>query len=311
MPRLPRITRSRATALVMTGAVQALSLAPPACGNSVPIGIFARPIVPPPYALPSDVDANGEGLAPDRISVAAGAAITSDYDGSDHYSLAPVAGATARLHGHLVAWHGNSLGVDLVPEYRKQRFKFIFAPYLDLNTDRTARPRDPIMKLLPRRKLALEGGAAIGFSQTGAWLSPSDRLTVQVAATHDLGTVSRSYLVSPSVTYMVPLSKAVLVSASGSFDVVGAGYARTYFGIDHAASVASGLPTYAPGGGIKSASFGLDGLVSLRGDLRRGFAVGGLINYERLLGDFAGSPIVAMRGNPNQFSAALGLAYTF
>ena len=39
--------------------------------------------------------------------------------------------------------------------------------------------------------------------------------------------------------------------------------------------------------------------------------MGGLINYERLLGDFAGSPIVAMRGNPNQFSAALGLAYTF
>ena len=76
----------------------------------------------------------------------------------------------------------------------------------------------------------------------------------------------------------MPLSKAALVTASASFDVVGAGYARYYYGIDAAGSLASGLPAYRPGGGISSAGLGLGGLVSLRGDLRKGFAVGGLVN---------------------------------
>ncbi len=62
---------------------------------------------------------------------------------------------------------------------------------------------------------------------------------------------------------------------------------------------------------MKSAAFGLGGMVSLGGDLRKGFAVGAKLNYQRLLGDFADSPLVALRGNPDQFSAGVGLAYTF
>ncbi len=278
--------------------------------GAVPVIVFARPIIPPPYVLPLDLDASGEGLAPDRVSLAAGAAMVSDYDGSDRYSLAAVAGATARVHGHLIVWHGNSLGVDLVPEYRKQTFKFIFAPFVGLNTNRTGRQGDPMVALLPSPKMAIEGGAVVGFTQVGL-ISSKDLLTVQVGASHDLGAVHHSFSITPSASYMMPLSKAMLVSASASFDMVGAGYARTYYGIDSASSIASGLPAYRPGGGVKSVSFGLDSVVSLSGDLRRGFAVGMLLNYERLVGDAANSPIVTMRGSPNQFSAALGLGYTF
>ena len=286
-----------------------MSPAAPAMADSSPsVRVFARPSMPPvittEYGSP-------EELASNRFTLALGGSMVSDYDGSDHYGVAPVAVAEARIHGHEIAWHGNSLSIDLIPEHSGQSLKFIFAPFIDANLDRTGRARDPVVRLLPKLRVAAEGGVAVGFSKSGIFVPSADRLTVQVSASHDLGSVHRSFVVSPSASYMMPLSKAMLVSASASMDFVGAGYARTYFGIDSAASAASGLPAYSPGGGIKSASFGLGGLVSLGGDLRKGFAVGGLLNYERLVGDAAGSPIVAMRGSPNQFSGALGVAYTF
>jgi outer membrane scaffolding protein for murein synthesis (MipA/OmpV family) len=237
--------------------------------------------------------------------------MTNDYEGSDHFTITPAAGAIATLHGHAIAWRGTSLGVDLVPEYRNQSSKFIVAPFVNLNPDRTRTPHDPVVALIPNRKLAVEGGGVVGFARTGILTSRFDSLTVQVSAAHDLGSVHRSFIVTPSVLYVAPLSKAALVAASASVDIVGAGYARYYFGIDSNASRASGLPLYRPGGGLKSADFGLLGAISLRGDLRKGFAVGAKFSYERLLDQFASSPLVAIRGNPNQFSAAMGLAYTF
>ena len=289
-----------------------MSMATPAVADVVvPARVVPVPIVPPPFVVVPDTDAAGEGLAPDRLTVVVGAGLGSDYEGSDDYVFGPGAGAIARVHGHSIAWQGKSLGVDLVPEYRKQIFKFSVAPFVNLNLDRTGTPRDPVVALIRKRKAAVEGGVEVGFTRTGILTSQRDSLTVQVSGAYDLGSVHRSFIVKPSVTYTAPLSKAVLISASASFDVVGARYARYYFGIDSGASASSGLPFYRPSGGVKSAAVGLGGVVSLRGDLRKGFAVGAKLQYQRLLGDFADSPIVAMRGDPNQFSAAMGLAYTF
>ena len=291
-----------------------LTLATPALADiEVPIRVPSSPNITPPFVILPDTDANkdGGGLASNQLSLAVGAAVVSDYEGSSHYSLSPVAGATARWRGHAIAWRGNSLGVDLVPEYRHQTFKFVVVPFIEINRNRVGTQSQPAVALLPDRKMAVQGGAVLGVVWKGVLLSKNDSLTVQVSASHDLGAVHRSFEATPSVSYVVPLSKAALVSTSASLDAVGAGYGRYYFGIDSAASVASGLPVYRAGGGIKSVNFGLGGLVSLRGDLRKGFAVGLLLNYERLLGGFADSPLVAMVGNANQFSTVVGLTYTF
>jgi len=306
------VTLMKNRACQLAAAVLMMTPATPVFADVVgPVRVLPIPILIPPFVLPPDPNAVGEGVAPDRVFIAVGAAVASDYEGSSHYILTPAAGVTARLHGHLIVWHGNSLGIDLVREHRNETFKLIVAPFIDLNLNRVKTPHNPIVALLPERKLAVEGGGVVGFVWTGILTSQYDSLTVQVSAAHDLGTVHRSFVVTPSVGYVAPLSKAALVSVQASFDVVGAGYARYYYGIESAASAASGLPLYRPGGGIKSASLGLGGMVSLHGDLRKGFAVGVLLSYERLLGDIANSPLVAMQGNPNQFSTTLGLTYTF
>jgi outer membrane protein len=84
-------------------------------------------------------------------------------------------------------------------------------------------------------------------------------------------------------------------------------YQRAYFGVTPAASLAAGIPTYRPGGGIHAvaAASGLSYQFNNR------FGMFGFARYERLVGDAAKSPIVREFGSRNQWSAGAGLNYTF
>lgn len=84
-------------------------------------------------------------------------------------------------------------------------------------------------------------------------------------------------------------------------------YERAYFGISPAASLASGLPIYSPGGGVYALAM-TSGL-SYQLDSRWGLF--GFARYERLVGDAAKSPIVRELGSRNQLSGGIGLNYTF
>jgi len=261
-------------------------------------------------AAPSTLAARD--LAPDRIAVALGVTMAPDFEGSDDYVPTVGTGALARVWGRSITWKGNSLAVDLVPEYRDQNFKIVAGPLVDLNFDRALTPHDPVVALTRKRKTAIEGGGFVGFSQNGVLTSEYDSVSVTVTATYDLGNVHHSLVVSPSVSYTMPLSHAVMVNASLSADVVGGRYARYYFGVGPGSSALSGLPRYEPRGGVKSVSFGLGGGVALNGDLdRRGFLVGAVLNFERLVGSVADSPLVAIRGTPNQITGSVGVGYHF
>ena len=84
-------------------------------------------------------------------------------------------------------------------------------------------------------------------------------------------------------------------------------YQRAYFGVSPAAALATGLPAYRPGGGLHSVALASGLNVNLGGRLGLfGFARG-----ERLVGDARRSPFIRTYGSRNQFSAGLGLNYTF
>ena len=94
--------------------------------------------------------------------------------------------------------------------------------------------------------------------------------------------------------------------------VAGDGYAQTYFAVNPAGSLASGLPVFARArGGVKSYSGSLLGNYALTGDLTRGLGLFGIVTYYRLQGDFARSPITSIAGSPDQVYAAVGIGYTF
>lgn len=250
--------------------------------------------------------------APDRIAAGLGTTLAPDYEGSDDYVPTLASGALVRIDGWSITWKGSALSVDLIPEYRDQTFKIMAGPIANLNFDRAITPHDPVVGLTRKRKVAVEGGGFFGFAKTGVLTSPYDSLTVTLSAAYDLGNVHHSLIVTPSVTYSAPLSRGAMVQAMASADVVGGRYARYYFGIGGNSATKSGLPRYQPGGGLKSVSLGLGGAVALNGDLdRRGVLVGAFFNFERLLGSFAASPIVAERGNANQVNLTVGVGYHF
>lgn len=84
-------------------------------------------------------------------------------------------------------------------------------------------------------------------------------------------------------------------------------YMRTYFGVTPIESVQSGLATFTPGSGLKSAGAEL----GMRYEYTPEWALVGTVAYERLLGDAADSPIVKRGGEENQITAKIGVSYRF
>jgi outer membrane protein len=84
-------------------------------------------------------------------------------------------------------------------------------------------------------------------------------------------------------------------------------YQRAYFGVTPGASLASGLPTYKPGGGV----YGIAATSGASVQLNSRWSLFGYARYERLIGDAAKSPIVRGFGSRDQLSGGLGLGYTF
>jgi outer membrane protein len=84
-------------------------------------------------------------------------------------------------------------------------------------------------------------------------------------------------------------------------------YHDAYFGVTPAVAAATGLPAFDPGGGFHALGV-VAGLTYMLDD---DWGVYGHAGYDRLIGAAADSPIVRTFGSRDQFSAGLGLFYTF
>jgi len=249
----------------------------------------------------------------DSFTVGAGVAVLPDYEGSDDYRFIPAVQGRGQVSGISFFTRGAALYVDLVPQAEGETVDFALGPLVAANLSRTNRRviDDRAIRALPQLDTAIEVGGFAGISKTGVVTSAYDVLSARVAYQRDVAGSHDSYLITPSIDYLTPLSTRNLVGISASMQFVGDGWARQYFGITPGASTASGLAPYQLDGGLKSYSLSMIGAQSLSGDIRSGFALFGAVSYTRLLGDFADSPIVTVDGSPNQWVGAIGIGYTF
>ena len=72
-------------------------------------------------------------------------------------------------------------------------------------------------------------------------------------------------------------------------------------------AMVTGLPIFNAQGGAHS--YGAGALVSYR--FNRQWEVHSYVEYQRLLGDAAASPLVTLRGSPNQTTIGIGASYSF
>lgn len=246
----------------------------------------------------------------DVVTVGLGAAFVPDYEGSGDYRIIPAGAIRAKINGMAISTDGPYVYVDLVPQGAK--FNFDFGPIAGVRFDSRRHSDDSVVRLMTHRETAYELGGFAGFSLHGL-LDPYDTLSIRLDVLHDVGDAYKSTVFDPNVSFSTPLSRKTYISLSGGAEFVSHKFAYYYFGVTPADVVATNgaLPLYSPGGGMKSWKTSLLVNQSITGDLMHGLSIFGLGQYSRLVGDFKRAPIVAERGNANQWLGAVGLAYTW
>ncbi|MDQ0248689.1 outer membrane scaffolding protein for murein synthesis (MipA/OmpV family) [Sphingomonas kyeonggiensis] len=256
-------------------------------------------------------EAASEGAA--RLTLGVGAAYFPDYEGSSHNRWTPIPVANGTVAGMSFTLVGNRAQLDVIPNATGPGWDIQFGPVAVYNMNRSNRDsiRDPRVRALGEVDSALEVGGYFGIGRTGLITSDFDKLSVTVSYRKDVTRVHRAGIWNPVVTYSTPLSTKAMVSLSASAEIVEDRYARTYFGVTPAQSLASGLPVFRPEGGQKDITFGGYFAYALTGNLTKGLSLVAGGTYRKLVKDFADSPLVSIAGDRNQWTGAAGLALTF
>lgn len=289
--------------------------APPAEAVT-PAGQEAQPTPPVPA---EQAEAAREGRA--RLTIGAGVAWLPDYEGSDDKRFTPLPAANGTVWGMSFTVLGNRASLDLIPDREGQGWNFQLGPTAVINLNRTNQDaiKDVRVRALGEIDTAVEVGGYVGIGKTGL-IHDYDTLSVSMSYRHDVTRIHRSGIFTPSVNYTTPLSTKALIGLFASAEIVQDRYARTYFGVTPAGSLASGiaagspaaaLPVFTPRGGQKDINFGGLFTYALTGNLTKGLALVTGFNYRKLVGDFADSPLVSIAGSRHNWTVGAGLALTF
>lgn len=276
-----------------------LTLAAPALAQDVSSASVEEPPIPP------DLDVGN------MVTLSLGAAYGPDYEGSNDYRFIPGAFVRADLGDVSIVTRGLKLYVDIAPNRDGPGLQFDGGPIAGVKLSRTGDVADPRVDALPELKTAIEVGAYAGLTYKGL-TNPFDRLSFRLDAVKDVNGAHGDWVVTPSLDFSTPLSLRTFAGLSASIDIVGDDYADYYFGITPSdALLHPELTAYDPDGGIKSYTIGLLLGQSLEETLLEGWSLFGTVNYKRMLGDAADSPLVADFGARTQWFVAAGIGYTF
>jgi outer membrane protein len=110
-----------------------------------------------------------------------------------------------------------------------------------------------------------------------------------------------------SADFIVPVTRAITVSAGPRFTWESTKAVSPYFSIDAVQAMATGLPVFDAKGGAHSAGVG----AQVKYRINPQWEVHSYVEYDRLLGDAAKSPLVTARGSVNQTTVGIGASYSF
>jgi outer membrane scaffolding protein for murein synthesis (MipA/OmpV family) len=222
------------------------------------------------------------------FSVTGGARVAPEYFGAGNATVAPA----FRFGFNGLRWGGVDLGTPDGPVQ--------FAPGYGLRGALRYIPkRDGVAELagLDDVEAALELGAGLHYT-TETW---------QVFTDLRYGVIGHNAFAGETGANLIYRADSGLVLHAGPRAEFGSGrFMRSYFGVTAAESGASGLPAYAPSGGLQSIGVELGAYQPLGQD----WGVTGTLRYDRLQGDAARSPIV-LQGSRDQISAEIGLTRHF
>jgi outer membrane protein len=254
----------------------------------------------------TDTLQNAIDLLPDDVTnvrLGLGPVMGTDYEGSDHYRVSAVPAISLRYR-NILEINNNEVKVTA--------FRRLFAGSTGaLSSNLSAGPlvridfgRDetdsPDLRGMGDVNIALELGAFVAYTfEHGARL--------RLRARHDVIDGHGGGLVIADYTQpFIRTSRFVLGGiAAGTF--ASGAYMRSYFGVSPAQSLTSGYAVHRPGAGFKDVNFGLNSNYQISPQ----WSIASTVNYKRLLGGAADSPIVRQVGSSNQLSLSAFVVYAF
>ena len=275
-------------------------------------------------ALPSFAHAQADDapvknvLDGDHVTVGVGGVYTPSYEGSDNYSFGVLPLIQGEVHGFTITPRPGGVAVDLIPDSPSmsngspdKKVSFSLGPVATYSRNRAHNIKDDVVRAAGRLKSAVDLGVNFGVTAYQV-LDPYDALTLSADVKWNVNSASKGMTILPTLSYLTPLSKAMLVTVAVSAKHVDSDYANYYYDVTPLQSFNSGLPVYNARSGWANVNGSILVGYDLSGDLRDGglalFAIG---NYSRLLNDAKYTPYTRLRGDANQFTIAAGVAYTF
>lgn len=227
-----------------------------------------------------------------RIKVGVGTAIAPRFEGSDDYKARVMPKLSLR-YKNLVSINNTRMRVFVV--HNEKFVTGVQARY------RFGRDEDSSPDLLGLGNVgdSLEMG---GFAEwRPGWAIVGVEVGQDVAGGHN-GLVAAAYAGS-----QLPLGGGWALEGGAQVTWVSENFMQRTFGVTEAQSLASGLPEFNAGAGIKDVA----GRIGLRFDKWKHWNFSSYVAYSRLMNDAANNPLVELRGSPNQFMWAISGQYRF
>lgn len=243
-------------------------------------------------AIPmSQAQAQGEGTM--RVRVGLGAQTTPKYPGADKNQILPFWDLSMARGDDVFDFDApdDSFDIDIVSSNG-----FSAGPVLNFQS---SRKESDVGAPVGKVKSTIEAG---GFVEMMAGESFRFRGEVRKGiGGHDgiISSIGADYVARDGDKYLFSIGPRILISDSK--------YQRAYFGVSPEAAILTGLPVYRPDGGVHA----IGGTAGLYYAFDPTWGMFGYGRYERLVGDAKRSPIVQEFGSANQFSAGIGVTYTF
>jgi outer membrane protein len=261
------------------------------CFSTSAIAESAFTLPAPPFELPFVPPMSGTWTA----TIGAEGQYGPDFEGANHYLFNPVPIFSVRRAGSVDQFHSprdnasialidfGDLRAGPVGKFERKRRQ---SSYSELNG-------------LGDVKAAFELGGFIEYF-------PVDWFRVRNETREGFG--GHQGVVSDfSADFIVPVTRAITVSAGPRFTLESTKAVSPYFSVDTVQAMASGLSVFDAKGGAHSAGAG----AQVKYQVNPKWEVHSYVEYDRLLGDAAKSPLVTARGSVNQTTVGIGVSYAF
>jgi outer membrane protein len=227
-----------------------------------------------------------------RVKLGVGTSVAPRFEGSDDYRVRVMPKFSLR-YKNLVALNNTRLRVFVV--HSDKFVTGVQARY------RFGRDEDASPKLMGMGDVgdSFEMGGFVEWRP--GWAVIGLEFGQDVAGGHH-GMIGAAYAGS-----QLPLGGGFYLEGGAQVTWVSGNYMDRNFGVNAAQSLATGLPEFNPGSGIKDVA----GRIGVRFNKWKHWDFTSYVAYSRLMNGAADSPLVRLRGSPNQFMWSISGEYRF